>query len=218
MNSKSTVERSEEMNESAASQKTQKPRPQPSSKAQLARLWGMQGLLAIVTLSLFAAADSWQAITGLALASSLSVVTGIIAGITLATLIHEWFHLLGAYASRGDYDIAKHSGLFLFNWNFSNNSVSQFFVMSIAGSVGGALAVLLLWHGIPSNSWGRVALQSAAIASFINASLIEWPVLYRTRLSQQPLAELSKVDKGVVLRCFIAALSAGLLIMIYLAP
>ena len=67
-----------------------------SRGARLAKLPRTHALVFLVALSLFAAADSWSAISGLGIAGLLCVITGALAGITIPTLVHEWFHLLGA--------------------------------------------------------------------------------------------------------------------------
>lgn len=182
---------------------------------RLVRLAGAQGGFLLLSLCLFAAADSWTAITGLAFASLLGVVTGLLAGLTMTTVIHEWFHLLGARVSGGAYNIPAKVGLFVYDWNFDSNSVKQFYIMSVAGSVGGALSVYLLWNSVPADTLGRASLRGAAVGAFVYAAIIEWPVLLRTRSSGLPLVELSKIDKQVLTRALIGAVVSGV-IMIYI--
>lgn len=183
----------------------------PKRKVRLARIGSVQGLVLLVSLCLFAAADSWTAVTGLAFASALGVITGLIAGVVMTSVVHEAFHLLGAQVSGGAYKIPPNVGIFLYDWQFERNSVDQFFVMSIAGSVGGAVAVLLLWNSVPADTLGRATLRGAAVAAFVYAAIIEWPVLQRTRRSREPLAELSKIDEKVLLRALYGALIAGVI-------
>ena len=184
---------------------------QPASRSlRLAKLMGVQGLVLLLALCLFAAADSWSLLTGLGIASALSVVTGILAGLTATTLIHEWFHYLGARRSGGSFDIPTRLGLFLYDWDFNSNTVRQFNTMSIAGSVGGAVAILLLWNSVPADSLGRAALRGGAVAGFVFAAIIEWPVLRRTQMSGEPLLELSKIDKRVLTRAFSGASVVGI--------
>ena len=204
--------------ERAADRDGKTSRRKVTAGARLAKLMGIQALIGVLALSLFAAADSWSTVTGLGLAGGLCVITGIVAGITLTTLVHEWFHFLGARFSNASYDIPTRKGLFLYDWDYSQNSVRQFFIMSIAGSVGGALAVLFLLNAVPADSWGRAALQGAAIGSFAFAASVEWPVLWRTRISREPLAELSKIDQGVLSRSFIIAIVTGRVITLMLVP
>ena len=185
------------------------PLPASSRRLRLARQAGTHGLVWLVAMSLFAAADSWSTLTGLGLASLLCVITGVVAGVTTSTLIHEWFHYLGAWLSGGVYDISDRRGLFVYDWNFSRSSLRQFFIMSIAGSVGGVFAIVLLWTSVPADTLGRAALRGGAIASFVFAAAIEWPVLRRTRVSGDPLAELAKIDQRVLSCSFVLAVTAG---------
>ena len=196
----------------------EKPPPASSRRLRLARLAGTHGLVWLMALSLFAAADSWSTLTGLGLASLLCVVTGILAGVTTSTVIHEWFHLLGAWLSGGVYDIPAHPGLFVYDWDFGGNSLRQFYIMSIAGSIGGAFAIVLLWTCVPADTLGRTALRSGAIASFVYAALIEWPVIRRVRHGGDPLTELSKIDQHLLSRSFTIAGVAGIVMTLIFVP
>jgi hypothetical protein len=177
----------------------------------LARHAAVHGALVLVLLSLFAAADSWHLLTGWTMASILACVTGVVAGFALTTVLHEWFHWLGAAVSGGSYSIPANTGLFVFDWQFDQNSVQQFYVMSIAGSVGGILAALLLGQAIETDAPGRVAVIAGAVASVAFAAIIEWPVLIRTRASGNPLQELSAITPGVLGRASLGAALAGVL-------
>jgi len=115
------------------------------------------GLL-VVLLSLFAATDSWQHLTGWALAAGLACVTGFLAGFAVTTVLHEWFHWLGGKLSGGAYTIPARPGLFVFDWDFERNSVGQFFAMSIGGNLGGLLAVIGLAAMVTTDTTGRGAL------------------------------------------------------------
>ena len=202
------------MKEDAA--KISPPPPAKSRGMRLARLASTHALVFVVALSLFAAADSWSTVTGLGIATVLCVVTGALAGITITTLVHEWFHYLGARYSGAAYDIPDKQGLFLYNWDFTHNSVRQFLMMSVAGSVGGILALSILWTSVPADSWGRAALQGGAIASVVFAAYIEWPVIRRVRISRDPLAQLSKIDQRVLSRSFVVSSIAGVLMTAFL--
>jgi hypothetical protein len=195
---------------------TPPPPPAKSRGMRLARLASTHALVFVVALSLFAAADSWSTVTGLGIATVLCVVTGALAGITITTLVHEWFHYLGARYSGAAYDIPDKQGLFLYNWDFTHNSVRQFLMMSVAGSVGGILALGILWTSVPADSWGRAALQGGAIASVVFAAYIEWPVIRRVRISRDPLAQMSKIDQRVLSRSFAVSSTAGVLMALVL--
>jgi hypothetical protein len=175
-------------------------------------------LVWVVAFCLFAAADSWSSLTGLAIASLLAVVTGALAGLATVTLIHEWFHFAGAWLSGGAYTIPAKPGLFVYDWDFTANSVRQFKLMSVAGSVGGAVGLVLLWSSVPADTSGRAALLAGGVTSFAFAAAIEWPVLRRTGVSGDPLAELSKIDVSVLLRSLSVGIVAGVIAWYLLAP
>ena len=158
-------------------------------------------LLAIVaTFALWAAADAWQSATGIAAASVLSVLAAIPAGVVFATLVHEWGHFAGARVSGARYTVPRKLGLYAFDYDFSSNSIPQFFSMSWGGQVGGAVAIALLWAALPQDTAGRCMVVASAIGAFFFAGMIEWPVLMRTRTSGNPLAELSRINRDTLYR------------------
>lgn len=185
---------------------------------RLARIAAAHLLFWLLTMGLFAAADSWHMLSELALASFLSVVTGALAGIATANLIHEWAHFVGARQSGGAYKIPGKIGLFVYDWDFSANSVSQFMTMSKAGTVGGVIAVLLVWWFLPTDTLARAAVFAGAVASFVFGSRIEWPILRRVSDGADPLTELSKIDQGVLWQAFVIASFVGLLTLWVVAP
>ncbi len=166
---------------------------------------------AAVLLCLFAACDNWGSTTGWTVALGLAAVIGFVAGFATTTVLHEWFHLLGARLSGGQYDIPRELSFFVYDWKFEHNSVGQFFTMSIAGSVGGLLAVWLLALAVPTDNPARVALLAGAVTSFVFGSIIEWPVLGRTLSSGQPLEELAKINHGVLARALAGSVLAAAL-------
>lgn len=193
-------------------------KPALSRRLRLAKLARTHALVFLAALSAFAAADSWSASSGLAIAGLLSIVTGALAGLTIATLIHEWFHYLGARQSGARYGIPSRQGLFLYDWDYSSNNVQQFLTMSVAGTIGGFFAVVLLWTSVPADTWGRAALRGGAIAGVVFAACIEWPVIRRTRRGADPLAELSKIDQRVLSRSFMVASVAGVVMTLIFVP
>jgi hypothetical protein len=167
---------------------------------RLARHAAFHIAIALLALSLFAAADSWYMLSGLGLAEGLSVITGLLAGAALPTLVHEWFHYFGARFAGAQYTIPDKLGLFVYDWKFDSNSTRQFYIMSLGGTLGSLLAIYFLFSALPPASAGRASLLAASVASLGFAGAIEWPVLWRTRSSGNPLAELSRIDLGVLRR------------------
>ena len=174
--------------------------PQPERRDGDKRLVliGTHLLVGMLVLSMWAAADTWQAVTGLALAGLLSVLTAFLAGFVLGTLVHEWGHFLGARRAGAGYTIPGKPGLFVFNFDFARNSASQFLTMSYGGQVGGALAVLLLWLAVPTDTAGRAMLVAAAGGGAVFAAAIEWPVIRAVRAGGEPATELGRIDRAVL--------------------
>ncbi|RLQ21203.1 hypothetical protein DWB85_14075 [Seongchinamella sediminis] len=192
------------------------PAPQ-SSGLLLLRQAALHLALWILAFCLFAASDSWVQLTGWRLAAVLNVLTGISAGFVTVNLVHEWCHYLGARAVSASYTVNPRPGMFVFDWTFEDNSLRQFYIMSAAGSLGGLLALLLVFSAVDADSAGRAALGAGAVASFAFGSLVEWPVLLRTRRSHDPLAELSRLNPRALARAGAGSAIAGLLTWIMLA-
>lgn len=183
----------------------------PRDGLNLIKHAGVHFVIGISALSLWAGADAWYLATGLALASFLAFSTAIVAGVVVATLIHEWFHFAGAVFSGSKYRIPRKTGVFVYNFDYENNSVAQFNVMSLAGQLGSWLAVIGLFILVPMDNPGRWMLLAAAIGSAVFGGAIEWPVLLRTRSSGNPLAELGKITPAVFNRSLLIGTGSGLL-------
>ena len=151
-------------------------------------------------------------LTGAAAAlPALQLGLAVAAGFVITTLIHEWFHLLGAWSSGGRFSIPARIGLFTYNWDFPSNSTGQFFVMSIAGSVGSLVGIGLFWIIGGSAGDAALAMIAGACASLGFAAAIEWPVLARTARSGQPLEELAKINGRVLVTSLVISAATGLL-------
>lgn len=190
--------------------------PLQASRARLARLARNHGLVFLSAILAFAAADAWNVSGGLLIAGLLCVAVAAVAGITITSLVHEWFHYWGARLAKAQISIPARQGLFVYAWDFGGNSTGQFLVMSIAGTIGSVLAVGLLWSAVPADTLGRAVLRSAAVASVIYSAMIEWPVIRRVRHSNDPLGELKKIDKALLLRSFIVSSLSGIALTILL--
>lgn len=192
-------------------------RMQESDVDRRAKLVGGHLLIGVSLFCLWAAADAWQAVTQLRAAALLSVLAAIPAGFVFGTLVHEWCHFAGARLSGARYRIPERFGLFVFDFDFRNNGLSQFFAMSYGGQVGSVLAVLILAVALPLDTAGRAMVIAACIGGGVFGAMIEWPVLARTRRSGDPLAELGKIDKNTLYRSAGGASAATLLSWLLLA-
>ena len=173
--------------------------------------------IALLSFTLWTATDAWYQVTGLGIASFLSVVVGVLAGAAITTVIHEWAHLLGARLAGASYGIPGKFGLFVYEYDFEKNSLGQFNAMSFAGQAGSWASVLLLWWALPMDSPGRVMLVGGAVTSAVFAGFVELPVLKRVQASGEPLAELSKIDTRVLTQSALGGFSAGLLVWVFAA-
>lgn len=189
---------------------------QPSDLDKRLLLVVVHLLVAMAVTSMWGAADAWQEVSGLALAGLLSVATAFLAGFVLGTLVHEWGHLAGARVAGARYTIPAKPGLFVFDFDFAQNSPRQFLTMSWGGQVGGALAVLLLWLAVPLDTAGRAMLVSAAAGAAVFAAGIEWPVMGRVRAGGSPHEELAKIDRDVLYGSALKGLGATALLWLVL--
>jgi len=187
-----------------------------ASHRRLAKLARNHGVVFLVAVLSFAAADTWYVLSGLLIAQVLCVTIAALAGITITTLVHEWFHYWGARFARAHISIPTRPGLFVYVWDFRRNSTGQFLIMSIAGTIGSVFVVALLWSTVPADTLGRAVLRSAAVASLIYSAMIEWPVIRRCRSSNDPLGELSKIDKALLIRSFVVSSLSGIAMTILL--
>jgi hypothetical protein len=173
---------------------------------------GVHVAVALLLLSLWAATDAWYLITGFGIANALCVVMAAVTGAIITTLVHEWAHFLGAKGASADYKVPTRFGLFVYDYDYSSNNLRQFNTMSLAGQAGSWLVVFGFWLALPMDTPGRVMLVGGAVASAVFAGLIELPVLRRSQSSGDPLAELSKIDAGVLKRSALGGFTAGLLV------
>lgn len=167
--------------------------------------------------ALWAAADAWQALTRLPVATALSVLTALPAGLVFATLVHEWGHFAGARVAGARCTVPAKVGLYAFNYDFAKNSLRQFLAMSWGGQAGGLLAIFALAVLLPLDTPGRCMVLAASVGAFFFAGMIEWPVLARVGRSGNPLAELSRIDRGVIRRGAGAGVAAAALSWLLLA-
>ena len=167
-------------------------------------------VVAVSAFSLWAAADAWYLLTDLAVANFLSISTAVIAGVVVSTLFHEWFHFAGAKFSGSSYRIPAKIGLFVYDYDYEKNSISQFTVMSLAGQAGSWVAVIGLISLVPMDNSGRWMLAAGALGSAVFGGAIEWPVLLRSRESNNPLGELSKITAAVFNRSLLIGSGSGL--------
>ncbi len=179
-------------------------------------LVGTHVLVALTVAALWAAADAWQQVTGLRAAAALSVLVALPAGAVLATLTHEWGHFAAARVAGARYTIPARPGLFVFDFDFTQNTPQQFLWMSCGGQLGGVFGLVLLWLAIPLDSAGRCMLVAGAAGAVVLAAAIEWPVIRRVRAGGDPRSELYRTDRATLLSAFWKGLAATALVWLLL--
>ena len=164
------------------------------------------GLVALGLFLGFAAADSWYQVTGLGLASAVSVITALVAGAWLSSIFHEWGHFAGARVAKSYSPIVPDvRGIFMFGFNHSKNSRNQFLSMSLGGSVANWLLVLMVFFLIPMDSLGRGALLAMTFAKAVSVALFELPIVARVMSGKDSEASIDEAlrngsgDRGTVL-------------------
>jgi hypothetical protein len=203
---------SDEQESATADNVAKEPTTVPLSDGlNLAKHGLIQGTVALAAFSMWAASDAWQAVTQLPLANLLSILTAVIAGLVVSTVIHEWFHFAGAKFGGSSYTIPAKIGFFVYDYDYKNSSIRQFYIMSLAGQLGSVVAIFGIYSMIPMDTSGRFMLLSAAVGSAVFGGSIEWPVILRTRDSGNPLAELSKITPTVFGRSLSFGVISGLL-------
>ena len=155
--------------------------------------------IVLAALSLWAAADTWYAVTGLGLAATVSVLNGILVGAAITGLAHEWGHLAGARLSGGTAPLAPARGFLpLFNFDFAKSETSHFQAMSVGGNLPTWGVALLLAIALPLDAPGRIAIVSSAVGFSIFANVVELPVISRVAGGMAPAESLGKISPATI--------------------
>jgi hypothetical protein len=202
------------MAEATASDIDDKRRPEKGadSEPKLHRMLLKDGAVAFAALSLWAAADTWYQVTGLWLAQIVAVGYGILVGVLLAALFHEWGHYAGAKASGAVAPRISLSGLTLFRYNFkfSANDSRQFHWMTYGGHIGHWSIFLLLVIMLPLDALGRIALVSGAFGFNAFATFIEYNVVKDTWAGADPKTRLNAITSKDFQQATVIGAIAGL--------
>jgi hypothetical protein len=152
-------------------------------------------------LSIFAAAEAWSSVSGLAFASVLSTVDGLLVGAAVAALLHEWGHFLGARLAGGHSPLKPVDGFFpVFDFDYQNNDSRAFDWMSIGGNAGDIAVVLLFFFALPLVTPGTTALVAGAFGFAVFAAAIEFPVIQKSRAGMPATDALLTIPKGFTRR------------------
>ena len=169
--------------------------------------------IALGLLSLFAAADAWSLLTGSGFAAVLSVLDGLLVGLAVGALAHEWGHYTGARWMGADLPLKSvRSFPQVFGFDYLKCEPSHFMGLSVGGNVGHWLVVLIIAVFVPLGTAGQVALLSGAVGFAVFGSTVEFPVIARARKGDSPLESLSVIHSNFVQRNGAMGLAAALLV------
>lgn len=168
-------------------------------------------------LSLFAAAEAWASVSGLAFPSLLATIDGFLVGAATTALAHEWGHFAGARLGGGHAPLKPLSGFLpLFDFDYKNNDRKAFEWMSLGGNIAHVAVPLIYFLALPTNGPGTAALVAGAAGFAVFSSLVEWPVIARSREGKSGLEALGTIPKDFVQRYTPWAVGAAFLIFLVL--
>lgn len=168
-------------------------------------------------LSLFAAAEAWATVSGLAFAALLATVDGFLVGLATCALAHEWGHFAGARLGGGHAPLKPMAGFLpLFDFDYKNNDKRAYEWMGIGGNLAHLTVPLIYFVALPMNSPGTAALVAGAFGFAVFSSIIEFPVIQKSRAGMGALESLGTIPKDFVQRTMPWAVGAAFLAFLVL--
>ena len=190
----------------------------PVDAVPVLRLGQRDGAIVLAGLSLWAAADTWQASTGLAFAALLATLDGALVGYFAGRIAHEWGHFAGARWGGGIAPTRAGDSfaniITFFTFDMERSDAGAFRAMSVGGNLGHWLVVLLLATFVPLDTVGRVALLSGAVGFAISASLTEFPVIQRAYAGASPGDSFRGLTRAKLKRNRWTGVAAGILLFV----
>jgi hypothetical protein len=181
------------------------------------RLGQRDAAIVLAVLSLWAAADTWHATTGLAFAGLLAMLDGFVVGVVVALMAHEWGHFAGARWGGGVAPTKPFRSLFpIFVLDMERSDARAFRAMSVAGNVGHWLVVLLLLISLPLDTAGRCALFAGAIGFAVFASTTEFPIIRRAYTGASPAESFAGLSREKLRRNRWIGAAVGLVLFLAL--
>ncbi len=168
-------------------------------------------------LSLFAAAEAWATVSGLAFASLLATVDGFLVGAATTALAHEWGHFAGARLGGGHAPLKPIAGFLpLFDFDYKNNDARAFEWMGLGGNIAHLAVPLLYFVVLPTSGPGTAALVAGAAGFAVFSSIIEWPVIRKARAGMGALESLGTIPKDFVRKTLPWAIGSAFLVFLVL--
>ncbi len=136
----------------------------------------------VAALTLFGAAHTWAASSGLALALVVAVAAAYIAGTVLSGIVHEYGHYTGTVLSGAPHKVLEKPAryFFMFNFDMKEGTTKQALWLSWGGVLGSWLLVVGLFLALPMDGWASAALVATVLGNAVNASVFEVPVIRKT--------------------------------------
>ncbi len=170
-----------------------------------------------VLLSIFGAGEAWAQVSGLAFASLVATVDGFLVGAATGALVHEWGHFAGARLGGGHAPLRPISGFLpLYDFDYANNDRRAFEWMGLGGNVAHVALPLVYLMAVGATGPGTSALISGATGFAVFSSIIEWPVIRRSRAGMGALEALGTIPRDFVSRTLPWAVGAAFLVFLVL--
>ena len=147
----------------------------------------------LAAMTIWGAADTWATISGLPLATAVAAGDGILVGVLVAFLIHEWGHYFGAKLAGANAACLTYGsiGQLRHRFDVTANTRRDFHWMTIGGNVAHWSVVALALALVPLDSPARAALVAGTVGFALFASISELPIVART---MDGTLELDKVS------------------------
>ncbi len=170
-------------------------------------------------LSLWAAADTWYAVSGLWIAQVVAVGDAILVGLLLASLFHEWGHYSGARAANATAPRVAPKGLsfFRFDFDYAGNDPKQFHWMTYGGHIFHWAILLILVVALPLDNLSRIALVSSVFGFILFATFIEYNIVKDTWTGKDPAIRIKEITPKDFQQSMVVGALGGLFAMAALA-
>ena len=175
-------------------------------------------LILLAALSIWAAAYSWFQFSDLLIAKVLMAADALIVGFIVASLFHEWGHYAGARGSGGNTTrfTGKPLSIFRFNFDFEQNTKTQFLWMSYGGQIGHWGILAFLFFSLPLSNLAEVTLLASVFGFCVFALVVEYKIIWEVLRGMDPLESLKKLNSKKIRNSQIIGIAAGIASLILL--
>lgn len=178
--------------------------------------WSVVGLIVLTLVVL----DQREVDGGAAAPRYLLVGWGLLCGLLLSHILHEWGHYLGAACAGAAAPVRARLHPLFFDFDFARNTPRQFLWMS-AGGLLGNLSLLLLVLTLSTAPLLGAGLLAAVAGQLVFVLVLELPVSLAVRAGGDPLESLSgHFQQGgpLFLRAGLAGLGTAAAILLLRLP